>query len=65
MAISMLERSTCFARRVLTLVVSSLTIANPVGLNTPRFQVIPEIYICRASGGAGEVNNFETIPAAA
>jgi galactokinase len=30
-----------------------------------RFQVIPEIYICRASGGAGEVNNFETIPAAA
>jgi galactokinase len=30
-----------------------------------RFQVIPEIYICRASGGAGEVKNFETIPAAA
>jgi galactokinase len=30
-----------------------------------RFRVIPEIYICRASGGAGEVNNFETIPAAA
>jgi len=30
-----------------------------------RFQVILEIYICRVSGGAGEVNNFETIPPAA
>ena len=30
-----------------------------------RFRVMPEIYICRASRGAGEVNNFETIPAVA
>jgi len=30
-----------------------------------KFGILPKIYICKSSAGAAEVNNFETIPAAA